>query len=111
MAPVKDVEPSLAATLHNLSLGQFVHPNVQSAPPPMHTNPANLSGPNATLHALNQGQFMHHCQPGPPIHTNPNSTLPGPDGCNLFIFHLPNELTNIGLYTLFAAFGTVVRIS
>ena len=37
-----------------------------------------------------------------------NAASPGPDGCNLFIFHLPNGLTNVGLYTLFAAFGTVV---
>lgn len=105
-------------TLHNLNLGQLVHQNAQTAPslhiPPTLANPEvtspgddPASALGVTLHALNPSQLMHHCQPGPPIHTT-NSTLPGPDGCNLFIFHLPNGLTNMGLYTLFATFGTVV---
>lgn len=44
--------------------------------------------------------------PGPPIQTSENGQ--GPAGCNLFVFHIPNDMTNQDLYTYFAAFGNVV---
>ena len=34
----------------------------------------------------------------------------GPPGCNLFCFHLPNELTNYDLYLLFRKFGTILSV-
>ena len=32
----------------------------------------------------------------------------GPEGCNLFVFHIPNDMTNLKLYELFVKFGDVV---
>ena len=34
----------------------------------------------------------------------------GPEGCNLFIFHLPNEMTNWDLYNLFKRFGSILSV-
>lgn len=34
--------------------------------------------------------------------------MQGPDGCNLFVFHIPNDMTNLDLYSLFCPFGTVI---
>ena len=35
-------------------------------------------------------------------------SLSGPVGANLFIYHLPRDLTDADLATLFAAFGNVI---
>ena len=32
----------------------------------------------------------------------------GPDGCNLFVFHIPNTMTNEALFRLFSKFGNVI---
>lgn len=58
---------------------------------------------NAVL-PVGPGYISHY--PGPPIQTT--KTCQGPDGCNLFIFHIPNHLTNVDLYNLFVAFGNVI---
>lgn len=44
-------------------------------------------------------------QPGSPGHT---STIEGPVGANLFIYHLPRDLTDADLATLFSSFGQVL---
>jgi hypothetical protein len=46
--------------------------------------------------------------PGPPIVTG--ERLKGPRGCNLFVFHLPNEITNWDLYLLFRRHGTILSV-
>lgn len=45
-------------------------------------------------------------QPGPPI-VEPGSAK-GPEGANLFIFHIPNDFSNQEMYALFAQFGKVL---
>ena len=44
--------------------------------------------------------------PGPPIQKTKHSQ--GPPGCNLFIFHIPNDMTNRDLFNFFAPFGNVI---
>ena len=34
----------------------------------------------------------------------------GPEGCNLFVFHIPNDMSNMDLYNIFSAYGTVVSV-
>lgn len=46
--------------------------------------------------------------PGQPIVTS--DRLRGEPGCNLFCFHLPNEMTNWDLYLLFRRFGSVLSV-
>lgn len=46
--------------------------------------------------------------PGPPIQTT-NSNK-GPDGANLFIFHIPNNFTNLDMYNLFCPFGSLLSV-
>ncbi|KAG5186171.1 hypothetical protein JKP88DRAFT_257349 [Tribonema minus] len=44
--------------------------------------------------------------PGAPIQTTKD--LQGPEGCNLFVFHIPNDMTNNDLYSLFCEYGEVI---
>jgi len=51
-------------------------------------------------------QVIH--DPGPPIQmTNANK---GPDGSNLFIFHIPNQFTNFDMYQLFQPYGNLLSV-
>ncbi|CAN0159522.1 unnamed protein product [Ectocarpus sp. 6 AP-2014] len=53
-----------------------------------------------------QGGYARSTNPGQPIQTTTN--LQGPDGCNLFVFHIPNTMTNEALFRLFSKFGNVI---
>lgn len=44
--------------------------------------------------------------PGPPI-VQPGGGK-GPDGANLFVFHIPNDFSNQEMYEMFSQFGTVL---
>lgn len=59
---------------------------------------------------FHQQQQQQHATttPGPPIQTT-NSNK-GPDGANLFIFHIPNNFTNLDMYQLFCAFGSLLSV-
>jgi len=46
--------------------------------------------------------------PGPPIQTTASNK--GPDGANLFIFHIPNHFTNLDMYHLFARYGNLLSV-
>lgn len=65
--------------------------NSHGKPPLQATQPLNTDTP----HSLTA--------PSPPP-----AFITGPPGCNLFIFHVPNDLTNQDLYNLFVNFGNVI---
>jgi len=46
--------------------------------------------------------------PGPPIQTT--SSNKGPDGANLFVFHIPNHFTNLDMYQLFCPYGNLLSV-
>jgi len=46
--------------------------------------------------------------PGPPIQTTPFNK--GPEGANLFVFHIPNDMTNQVMYEMFAPFGNLLSV-
>jgi hypothetical protein len=49
--------------------------------------------------------------PGPPIQSVPGPEgLTGPDGCNLFVFHVPSSFTNLEMFYLFQPFGAIVSV-
>lgn len=45
----------------------------------------------------------HPARPGPPF-----GRVSGPEGCNLFVFHIPNGMSNFDLYNCFRPFGHVI---
>ena len=47
--------------------------------------------------------------PGPPIFTNGRDSR-GPDGATLFVFHIPNDMTNYDLFQLFQHYGTILSV-
>ena len=46
--------------------------------------------------------------PGHPIQTS--ALNKGPDGANLFIFHIPNHYTNLDMYHLFIPYGNLLSV-
>lgn len=52
--------------------------------------------------------FPTAVSPGPPIQMA--NTNKGPDGANLFVFHIPNHFTNIDMYNLFCHYGTLLSV-
>lgn len=62
-------------------------------------------------HAVNSRNFHSFyppTTPGPPIQMTPHNK--GPDGANLFIFHIPNHFTNLDMYNLFCHYGTLLSV-
>lgn len=68
--------------------------------PPRHHGPPTM-GPYG-------GQFFQATSPGPPIQTTASNK--GPDGANLFIFHIPNHFTNLDMYQLFCPYGNLLSV-
>ena len=51
---------------------------------------------------------FHTSSPGPPIQTTASNK--GPDGANLFIFHIPNHFSNLDMYQLFEPYGNLLSV-
>mmetsp|Transcript_118266 Transcript_118266/g.331235 ORF Transcript_118266/g.331235 Transcript_118266/m.331235 type:complete len:601 (-) Transcript_118266:84-1886(-) len=69
--------------------------------PPRHHGPPQMAPPYV-------GQFFPATSPGPPIQTTASNK--GPDGANLFIFHIPNHFTNLDMYQLFCPYGNLLSV-
>jgi len=69
---------------------------------PQYRQPSQYGGPYG-------GHFgFPTTSPGPPIQTT--SSNKGPDGANLFIFHIPNHFTNLDMYQLFCPYGNLLSV-
>lgn len=101
---------------HHLShAGHHHHPNLHhpmGAALGMRTMPM---GAAAAYGAASAGGAPHHhhqyfptTSPGPPIQTTASNK--GPDGANLFIFHIPNHFTNLDMYQLFEPYGNLLSV-
>ncbi|CAM9615279.1 unnamed protein product [Discosporangium mesarthrocarpum] len=79
-------------------------------PPSAYYHPASYSGSGTGAaggyYGTAQDSYARSTNPGQPIQTT--SSLQGPDGCNLFVFHIPNTMTNDALFRLFSKFGNVI---
>lgn len=53
-------------------------------------------------------QYFPATSPGPPIQTAGSNK--GPEGANLFIFHIPNHFTNVDMYQLFCQYGNLLSV-
>lgn len=69
-------------------------------PPPM------LMGPYGGQQPM--PPYYPATSPGPPIQTTASNK--GPDGANLFIFHIPNHFTNLDMYRLFCQYGNLLSV-
>lgn len=59
--------------------------------------------------AIPQGNmYFPAATPGPPIQTTHHNK--GPEGANLFIFHIPNHFTNLDMWQLFCHYGTLLSV-
>mmetsp|Transcript_15093 Transcript_15093/g.19579 ORF Transcript_15093/g.19579 Transcript_15093/m.19579 type:complete len:390 (-) Transcript_15093:305-1474(-) len=67
-------------------------------------NERNNEGNNENENEVLPIQSLYH--PGPPIQMVPDGH--GPEGCNLFIFHIPNEMSNLDLFNFFSPYGNVI---
>jgi len=76
----------------------------------MRPMPNHMGGAAAPYGAGGGGhhQFFTTSSPGPPIQTTANNK--GPDGANLFIFHIPNHFTNLDMFQLFEPYGNLLSV-
>lgn len=83
-----------------------LQPRPTMAYPVMHSGMMRPPGAPQMSHYGNQ--FYPATSPGPPIQTTVSNK--GPDGANLFIFHIPNNFTNLDMYQLFYPYGHLLSV-
>lgn len=89
-------------------------------PPPPHFAPGPYGPPGAPHHPPHPYMFPPQFGPGPPPpygyerppnmqgHGHHSRPREGPAGANLFVYHLPHDLTDADLATAFNSFGNVI---
>mmetsp|Transcript_1277 Transcript_1277/g.1560 ORF Transcript_1277/g.1560 Transcript_1277/m.1560 type:complete len:567 (-) Transcript_1277:183-1883(-) len=85
--------PGVNAGGRHVSINGANHPVAINAHPGLHGPPT---------------PFYPAATPGPPIQTTQNNK--GPDGANLFIFHIPNHFTNLDMWHLFCHYGNLLSV-
>lgn len=89
-------------------------PDIYSTPAsPLQPRPSahhmyTIGGPMQPMGSYGLPQYFPASSPGPPIQTTASNK--GPDGANLFIFHIPNNFTNMDMYNLFCRYGNLLSV-
>lgn len=91
------------------------HPHMNHHHPhPQGAMPMGVMNPHPGMRGMPPfGQYpgfpaAQSSSPGPPIQTTASNK--GPDGANLFIFHIPNHFTNLDMYQLFEPYGSLLSV-
>lgn len=86
------------------------YPGQLGGPPPRHSRyPSHHPYPQYMQGSPYGGsQYFPATSPGPPIQTAGSNK--GPEGANLFIFHIPNHFTNVDMYQLFCQYGNLLSV-
>ncbi|XP_051173609.1 CUGBP Elav-like family member 4 isoform X11 [Leptopilina boulardi] len=108
--PVNGAIPSLPSpTMPNFNMAAQT-PNGQPAgtDPGVYTNgiPQTYPGPQGLPNG--EAALQHAAYPGMQPYAGVGCSISGPEGCNLFIYHLPQEFGDAELMQMFIPFGNVI---
>jgi RNA recognition motif-containing protein len=76
--------------------------------PPRARQQGLRAGQQLQVQQLGGPVFYPAATPGPPIQTTQHNK--GPEGANLFIFHIPNHFTNLDMWHLFCQYGNLLSV-
>ncbi|XP_014245447.1 CUGBP Elav-like family member 4 isoform X12 [Cimex lectularius] len=108
--PVNGTIPSLPSpTIPNFSMAQTPNGQPAGSEPAIYTNGIHQSYPPPPGLANGEAALQHAAAyPGMPPYPGVGCSISGPEGCNLFIYHLPQEFGDAELMQMFLPFGNVI---